>query len=98
MAIYRYKTPQVSAAPSSTADSAGGGEKRYNGSRTRSDAEIQARTVRKKSASSSPQDANKAKAVHKKRIIKHYMIRKIIRRKQDLKEQKKSQEQNGQQA
>lgn len=98
MAIYRYKTPQVSAAPSSTADSAGGGEKRYNGSRTRSDAELQARTVRKKSASSSPQDANKAKAVHKKRIIKHYMIRKIIRRKQDLKEQKKSQEQNGQQA
>ena len=98
MAIYRYKTPQVSAAPSSTADSAGGGEKRYNGSRTRSDAELQARTVRKKSASGSPQDASKAKAVHKKRIIKHYMIRKIIHRKQDLKEQKKSQEQNGQRA
>lgn len=98
MAIYRYKTPQVSAASSSTKKSAGGGEKRYNGSRTRSDAELQARTVRKKSASGSPQDANKAKASHKKRIIKHYMIRKIIRRKQDLKEQKKSQEQNGQQA
>lgn len=98
MAIYRYKTPQVSVTPSSTADSAGGGEKRYNGSRTQSDAELQARTVRKKSAFSSPQDANKAKAVHKKRIIKHYMIRKIIRRKQDLKERKKSQEQNGQRA
>lgn len=98
MAIYRYKTPQVSAAPSSTGNSAGGGEKRYNGSRTRSDAELQARTVRKKSASGSPQDANKAKASHKKRIIKHYMIRKIIRRKQDLKEQKKSQEQNSQRA
>ena len=98
MAIYRYKTPQVSAAPSSTGNSAGGGEKRYNGSRTRSDAELQARTVRKKSASGSPQDANKAKASHKKHIIKHYMIRKLIRRKQDLKERKKSQEQNGQRA
>lgn len=30
--------------------------------------------------------------------MKHYMIRKLIRRKQDLKEQKKSQEQNGQRA
>lgn len=98
MAIYRYKTPQVSATPSSTGNSAGGGEKRYNGSRTRSDAELQARTVRKKPASGRPQDANKAKAVRKKRIMKHYMIRKLIRRKQDLKEQKKSQEQNGQRA
>ena len=98
MAIYKYKTPQVKATSSSTEKSAGGGEKRYNGSRTRSDAELQARTVRKKSASSSPQDANKAKAVRKKRIMKHYMIRKIIRRKQDLKERKKSQEQNGQRA
>ena len=98
MAIYRYKTPQVSAAPSSTGNSAGGGEKRYNGSRTRSDAELQARTVRKKPASGRPQDANKAKAVRKKRIMKHYMIRKLIRQKQDLKERKKSQEQNGQQA
>ena len=98
MAIYRYKTPQVSAAPSSTGNSAGGGEKRYNGSRTRSDAELQARTVRKKPASGRPQDANKAKTVRKKRIMKHYMIRKLIRRKQDLKERKKSQEQNGQRA
>ena len=98
MAIYKYKAPKVSAAPSSTGNTAGGGEKHYNGSRTRSDAELQARTVRKKPASGRPQDANKAKAVRKKRIMKHYMIRKIIRRKQDLKEQKKSQEQNGQQA
>lgn len=98
MAIYKYKTPQVKATSSSTEKSAGGGEKRYNGSRTRSDAELQARTVRKKPASGRPQDANKAKTVRKKRIMKHYMIRKLIRRKQDLKERKKSQEQNGQRA
>ena len=99
MAVYRYKeAPQVSVAPSSTEKSAGGGRKRYNGSKTRPDAELQARTVRQKPISGTPQEAQKAKAVRKKRIMKHYMIRKIIRRKQDLKEQKKSQEQNSQRA
>ena len=98
MAIYKYKTPQVSVTPSSAGNAAGGGEKRYNGSKTRSGAELQARTIRKKPSSGTPQGAKKAKAVRKKRIMKHYMIRKLIRRRQNLKERKKSQEQSDQRA
>ncbi|WP_054326769.1 lysozyme family protein [Clostridia bacterium UC5.1-1D1] len=98
MAVYRYKAPPVNAASSSTEKSAGGGAARYNDGNTRPDAELQARTIKKKASSGTQQDAKKATAVRKKRIMKHYMIRKIVRRRQDLKEQKKCQEQNGQRA